>query len=153
MKKSVKTLALFLFVGTAALALQGCGSCSNSSDDDYVFKFLRIDDDAYEDGEEMVKCYFEANFPEARGHEVNIVMEVTDSDGENYSYEDEDGFVVPIRDARWYYDGVVTDDWMGVPQTDLEFIPDGQKIYVHFEAFDRTTSEFLGSTNTLSFRR
>lgn len=155
MKKIVKVLALFLIVGTATLALQGCGSCSRNSSgsSDYVFNFLRIEENAIEDGEEVLKCYFEAEFPELIGHEIRITLSITDSKGDPYSFEDDEGFSVPICDSKWYENGVITDEWMSIPNTSLELLPSGRKYYASFDAWDLTTNEFIGNTKLLSFKR
>ena len=151
MKKIVKVLALFLIVGTTTLALQGCfGSCNRNS---YVFNFLRIEENAMEDGVDVLKCYFEADFPKLRGHEIRITLSITDSKGECYSYQDEDGFAVPLCNSQWYEDGIITDEWLSIPTMDLEILPTGKKIYARFDAWDMTTNEFIGYTDFLTFER
>jgi hypothetical protein len=155
MKKIEKVLALFLIVGTATLVLQGCGSCNRNSsgNSDHEFNFLKIEENAIVDGEEVLKCYFKAEFPELKGHEIRICLTVTDSKGEPYTYEDDEGFPVPIRDTKWYENGIITDEWMCIPNAELELLPSGHKYYACFDAWDLTTNESLGDTKLLSFKR
>ena len=165
LKKVGKTLAILFLAATTTVAMQGCFLLDDDSDTDteeevientsnkskLVFKNLRLEENAMEEGEEMLKCYFEAEFPKLKGHEVRISMYVLDSEGEWISYEDDEGFGVPVCDTRWYSDGVATDNWMGVSYEELEFLPSG-KYYVRFEAYDNTAREDLGYSKTVPFK-
>ncbi len=174
MKKILKTLSVFLLATATAFAMQSCFGSSSSnenssenegnqttqedveeivSDNQQVeFTDLRLEENAVEDGEEVLKCYFDVNLPEVKGHEIRITMSILTPDGELFTYTDQDGFGVPISDARWYEDGVVTDDWMYIANSELEHLPSGQ-YYLRFEAYDLTANELLGYSESIPFTK
>lgn len=172
LKKTRKTFAMLLLAAAATFALQGCFGSSNENSNDsknvttpveevddnssnnskLVFKNLQLEEHAMEDGEEVLKCYFEAEFPELKGHEVRISMYVLDADGEEFFYSDDEGFSVPLCDTEWYKDGVATDKWMSISYNELEVLPEGN-YFVRFEAYDNDGREHLGYSKSLPFKK
>ena len=113
-----------------------------------VYSNLRLEENAVEDGKKMLKCYFNADFPELKGHTVRITMQILDSDGEVFTYTDDEGFPVPVCDTKWYTEGAAKDDWMGIYYEELEVLPPGN-YFVRFEAYDNDS----GTTGDLMYSK
>lgn len=115
-----------------------------------VYSNLRLEENAMENGRKMLKCYFDADFPELKGQEVMITLRILDSDGEVFTYIDDEGFEIPIADYKQYTEGFAKDDWMGFYYDQLEVLPPGN-YYVRFE--NTGVGDELGYSKSLPFTK
>lgn len=167
MKKIFKILALLLFVGTVTLTQQGCfGLLSdnvNGIDDSstqhnnvgqsIIFSDCSIEMNAKDDkGNERLVYHFSAEVSGMKEHGIQMILSVESPKGTPYTYVDEEGDEIIVREKKDFKNKNQTDSFslknkiVGIQYSKLHLKDGENTFYVRLTAYDENTHAEIGSS-------
>ena len=151
MKKIIKILALILFVGTVTLTQQGCfGSFGGQS---ITFSDCSIEMNAKDDkGNDRLVYHFTAEVSGMKEHGIQMILSVESPKGTPYTYVDEEGDEIIVREKKDFKNKNQTDSFslknkiVGIQNSKLHLKEGETTFYVRLTAYDEITHAEIGSS-------
>ena len=167
MKKSIRILALLLFVGTMTLTQQGCfglfsdseegiGNASthkNSAGQSITFSDCSIEMNAKDDnGNERLVYHFTAEVSGMKEQGIQMILSVESPKGTPYTYVDEEGDEIIVKAKKDFKNKNQTNSFslknkiVGIQNSQLHLKEGENTYYVRLTAYDENTHAEIGSS-------